>query len=51
MKARTNQLVIEVLLMILTVAIVAYIGMNLAELISSLSEMLVNSMKSVHLGF
>lgn len=51
MRTRGNQLLIQILLMIIITAIVAYTCMNLAELVNMYSEAIGNAITQIGAGF
>lgn len=51
MRARGNQLLIQVLLMIVITAIVVFTTMNLAELVDRFSDAAVDAMSRFSIGF
>lgn len=51
MKTRMNQLLIQILLMMITTAIVAFTCMNLVELVDMFSDAAGNAMTHFNFGF
>ncbi len=50
MNPRMNQLVVNILLLIVIAGIVAYICVNLAELVSNISNVVENSIMNLKVG-